>query len=480
MTVVDMLIRDARVVIPSVGVVEASIVVDDGKVKGLTRDRVDADVSIDASKPGLYAIPGAVDPHVHYGVFTPIDKAAETESRSAAVGGVTTMMRMLRLYSSYRAKLDMHLEASKGSHLVDYAYHASILLDEHLDEMEFCVSKGVTSFKLYMNLRGDVGGIYMDIDPYSNTLVHGMVDTTQEMVEAAIARAAMLSCITLVHAEDPEICSREMKKVKEQGLNGLKAWSDARPAEAEEKAIAYVTDIAERYGASIYIVHVGSSKALHALVEYKGRKGSSNVYVETCPHYLTHTYCFDLRGKVVPPLRSKDDVAMVWNAVSNGLIDCIGSDHVANRLDMKLSSSSNDSDGDGDGDGDSVWSALAGFPGIATILPVMLSEGVNKGRITLERLVELTSLNAARIFGLEGKGSIAVGNDADIVLIDLDREKRVSSELLCSYSDYTIYDGLVLKGWPIYTIVRGKVVMEDGMIVGEKGYGRYIARRPSL
>jgi dihydropyrimidinase len=379
---------------------------------------------------------------------------------------------MLRLYSSYRAKLDMHLEASKGSHLVDYAYHASILLDEHLDEMGFCVSKGITSFKLYMNLRGDIGGIYMDIDPYSNTLVHGMVDTTQEMVEAAIARAAMLSCITLVHAEDPEICSREMKRVKEQGLNGLKAWSDARPAEAEEKAIAYVTDIAERYGASLYIVHVGSSKALHVLAEYKGRKGSSSkVYVETCPHYLTHTHSFDLRGKVVPPLRSKDDVAMVWDAISNGLIDCIGSDHVANRLDMKLGGSNNNNDG--------VWSALAGFPGIATILPVMLSEGVNKGRITLERLVELTSLNAARIFGLEGKGSIAVGNDADIVLVDLDREKRVSPELLCSYSDYTIYDGLVLRGWPIYTIVRGRVVMEDGMIVGEKGYGRYIARRPS-
>ncbi|MEM2316942.1 MAG: dihydroorotase family protein [Candidatus Nitrosocaldus sp.] len=380
------------------------------------------------------------------------------------------MMRMLRLYSSYRAKLDMHLEASKGSHLVDYAYHASILLDEHLDEMEFCVGKGITSFKVYMNLRGDIGGIYMDIDPYSDTLVYGKVNTTQEMVEAAIARAAMLSCITLVHAEDPEICSREMKRVKEQGLNGLKAWSDARPAEAEEKAIAYVTDVARRYGASIYIVHVGSSKALQVLAENKRRRnGSSKVYVETCPHYLTHTHCFDLRGKVVPPLRSKDDVAMVWDAVSNGLIDCIGSDHVANRLDMKLSSSNNDD----------VWSALAGFPGIATILPVMLSEGVNKGRITLERLVELTSLNAARIFGLEGKGSIAVGSDADIVLVDLDKEQRVSPELLCSYSDYTIYDGLMLRGWPIYTIVRGKVVMEDGMVVGEKGYGRYIARRPS-
>ncbi|MEM0367672.1 MAG: amidohydrolase family protein [Candidatus Nitrosocaldus sp.] len=469
MTVVDMLIRDAKVVIPSIGIVETNVVVDDGKVRALSNDRVDADIVIDASRPRLYAIPGAIDPHVHYGVFTPIDRAAETESRSAAVGGVTTMMRMLRLYASYRDKLDMHLEASKGSHIVDYAYHASVLMDEHTEEMESCVSRGITSFKLYMNLKGDIGSIYMDIDPYSSDLVHERVDTTERMIEATIARAASLSCTTLVHAEDPEICSREMKKAREQGFDGLKAWSDARPAESEYKAIAFVTDIARRYGAELYIVHLGSSLAIDAV--RNARRGSNNsssssrVYAETCPHYLTHTYEFDIRGKVVPPLRSKDDVARIWDAIINSIIDCIGSDHVANRLDMKL------------GSGD-VSTALAGFPGIATILPVMLSEGVNKGRITLERLVELTSLNAARIFGLEGKGSIAVGSDADIVLVDLDKEQRVRPEMLCSYSDYTIYDGMVLKGWPVCTILRGRVIMEDGRVVGERGYGKYITRTP--
>ncbi len=464
MTVVDMLIRDARVVIPGIGIVERNIVVDDCKVIALSNDGVDADLVIDGSRPGLYAIPGAVDPHVHYGVFTPIERAAETESRSAAVGGVTTMMRMLRLYAPYRERLDTHLEASKGSHIVDYAYHASMLMDEHPEEMEFCVGKGITSFKLYMNLRGDIGSIYMDMDPYSSDLVQGMVDTTERLVEATVAKAASLSCITLVHAEDPGICSVRMKEARARGLDGLKAWSTARPAESEHKAIAFVTDVAERYGAELYIVHIGSSLAIDAVIDARSHS-NSRVYAETCPHYLTHTYEFDIRGKVVPPLRSKDDVARVWEAVINGVIDCIGSDHVANRLAMKM------------GHGD-VWTALAGFPGTATILPVMLSEGVNKGRITLERLVELTSLNPARIFGLEGKGSIAVGNDADIVLIDLDKEQRVRPEILCSYSDYTIYDGMVLKGWPIYTILRGRVIMEDGIVVGERGYGRYIARAP--
>ncbi|MCS6767509.1 MAG: dihydroorotase family protein [Candidatus Nitrosocaldus sp.] len=463
MATVDMLVRDARVVIPRVGIVETNIVVDDGRIKGLTRDMVYADLTIDASRPGLYAIPGAIDPHVHYGVFTPIDRAAETESRSAAVGGVTTMMRMLRLYSRYRDRLDAHLEASKHSHIVDYAYHASILLDEHVEEMEYCVSKGITSFKLYMNLRGEIGGIYMDIDPYSSALVHGRVDTTEELVEATIAGAGALSCITLVHAEDPEVCSREMRRAREQGLDGLKAWSDSRPASSEQKAIAFVTDVARRYGADLYIVHVGSSQAIDAVMEAK-HSSRGRVYVETCPHYLTHTYEFDLRGKVVPPLRSRDDVARVWDALKKGLIDCIGSDHVANRLAMKL------------GDG-SVWTALAGFPGVATILPVLLSEGVNKGRITLERLVEVTSHNAARIFGLEGKGSLTIGSDADIVLVDMDAERRVTPEMLCSYSDYTIYDGMVLRGWPICTILRGSVIMEDGHVVGKGGYGRYIARR---
>jgi dihydropyrimidinase len=456
----DMLIMDARVVTPS-GIVERNIAIDEGKIVSLTADEPQASIRINASR--LYALPGVIDPHVHYGVFQPIDKAAESESKSACVGGVTTMMRMLRLYARYTDKLMLHLKASDRHH-VDYAYHASILMEEHLEEREldYCIKNGITSFKLYMNLKGELGGIYMDIDPYSDRLLYAKVDTTDEMVDSALREVAKRKALLLVHAEDADLCYESTLKVKGEGRDDLRAWSDARPSVSEYNAIMTVSDLASRYDASVYIVHVGSAQALDAIT-YARSKGI-RVYAETCPQYLTHTHEFDVRGKVVPPLRSKDDIASMWNALSSNIIDCIGTDHVANRLSMKR------------GDG-SVWSALAGFPGIATMLPVLLSEGVNKGRITLEQLTRLTSYNTARIFGLSGKGLLAHGYDADIVLVDMDRDMRVSVEKLHSYSDYSIYDGMVLKGWPVYTIVRGSIVMDNGSVVGKAGYGRYIARR---
>ena len=192
----------------------------------------------------------------------------------------------------------------------------------------------------------------------------------------------------------------------------------------------------------------------------------ASYYIETCPQYLTHTVDFDsIKGKVVPPIRSKSDVQSVWSALKNGIIDTVGTDHVANRLDMKM------------GKGD-LWSALAGFPGIATMLPVLFDQGVNKDRISIERVAEVTSYNTARIFGMyPQKGTIQEGSDADLVVVDMDFEQKVTPELLQSHSDYTIYDGWKLKGWPVLTMVRGRVVMEGGQVAADAlGHGRFVAR----
>ncbi|NHI02351.1 Dihydropyrimidinase [Candidatus Nitrosotalea sp. TS] len=166
----------------------------------------------------------------------------------------------------------------------------------------------------------------------------------------------------------------------------------------------------------------------------------------------------------MPPIRSANDAARIWQEVQGGNIDTIGTDHVANRLGLKLG-------------GDTVWDALAGFPGIGTMLPILLSEGVNKGRITLQQLSNLTSLNTAKIFGMyPKKGIIQKGSDADIVLVDMKAEKKVSHELLNGYSDYTVYDGWNLKGWPVKTLVRGTVVAEDFKVIGKAGYGKFVQR----
>jgi dihydropyrimidinase len=248
-------------------------------------------------------------------------------------------------------------------------------------------------------------------------------------------------------------------------MAGLKAWSECRPPSSEAESVVKVSELGRKFGANLYFVHIGSTAALDAILAQR-EKGRSNYYIDTCPHYLTHTADFgSVMGKVVPPLRSKSDLQSIWSALRNGLVDTIGTDHVANRLEIKR------------GGGD-VWSALAGFPGIATMLPVLLSHGVNQDRINIETVAELTSYNAARIFGMyPKKGTIQPGSDADLTIVDLDLEQKVTPELLQSYADYTIYDGHRLKGWPVMTIVRGRIVMEGGQVDTEAlGHGEFVPR----
>lgn len=457
----DIAIVNASIVVPNVGIVNTNIAIKDGKVAEFTPDEVQADRRIDVE--GLYVLPGVIDPHVHYGVYTSVDKAAETESRSAAVGGVTTMMRMFRLYGSYREKLKKHLDASAKAHIIDYAYHASILTPEHVNEIDYCINVGITSFKLYMNLKGEVGTIYMDMEPYTDKLIDGNVNTDDALVKSTIKTAASHKALVLAHAEDPDVCNVEMQKAKNEDKNGLSAWSECRPSKSEHDTIVKISSLSRENKCKLYLPHIGSSAAIDAIKNE--RKNGTEMFVETCPHYLTHSTDFqNITAKVVPPIRSKEDVKSMWEAVRDGTVNCMGTDHVANRLDMKL------------GNGD-LWSALSGFPGIATMLPVLLSEGVNKGRIRIEKVAALTSMNAAEIFGMfPRKGTISIDSDADIVLVDLEKEQKVTPELLQSYSDYTIYDGMTLKGWPVMTIVRGQVVMEDGQVTGKPGCGKFIGR----
>jgi dihydropyrimidinase len=365
----------------------------------------------------------------------------------------------------------------------------------------------------------------MDLNPLEKEIRSGKVEITDDFLDKIVKTTSLFNTMLLVHAEDPEICFNEIKReiidkknnknhnllseskgntglainspINEKSIaknihtrrdqhkknntcnkkiqaqkghkseqNLLELWSRCRPIHSEVKSIHKIAELGRKYNSNIYFVHIGSSAAIDAIIQEK-EQGRCNLYIETCPHYLTHTYDFNnIKGKVVPPLRSKHDLQSVWYALRNGIIDTIGTDHVANRLSLKL-----DPNGD-------LLESLSGFPGVATMLPVLLSEGVNKGRINLQRVTEVTSYNTSRIFGLyPQKGSIQKGSDADLVIVDLDLKKRVTPELLQSYSDYTIYDGWELCGWPIATILRGKIVMEN-YIVDENsyGYGKFIQR----
>jgi len=459
---VDTVIKGSHVVLPQ-GIVDKNIVIDDGKIVGFTHDLPASDHKIDGT--GLISIPGPIDTHVHYGVYSPIDQAAKTESHAAAIGGITTMMRMLRLGNSFKSSLQNQLNASSRNHYIDYAIHASIFSRQQISEMQYCIDKGITSFKIYMNLGGDVGHVYMDMPPYTSELEPAEVDVNDLIVEETVKNAASLGCPVLVHAEDSESCACGIKTAKEKNRNGLSAWSESRSPEFEAKAIKTVCKYGREYGCTIYFVHIGSERALNQINEE--RELGTTIFVETCPHYLTlsHEKQQGYLAKVMPPIRTQRDNQAIWNALSKNKIDTIGTDHVANKLKLKLG-------------GEDVWDALAGFPGIGTVVPILLSEGVNKGRISLEQFVRFTSLNAAKIFGLyPKKGILEKHSDADITMVDLKKENKVSSDLFGGFSDYIVYEGMKLKGWPVKTIVRGLLVSENFEVVGKLGHGKLVERQ---
>ena len=457
----DTVIVDSHVILPQ-GMVDKNIIIDEGKVVGLTNDLPACDTKINGN--GLISVPGPIDTHVHYGVYSPINEAAKTESHAAAIGGVTTMMRMLRLGDSFSNSLQSQLDAASQNHYVDYAIHASVFTPQQINEMDYCVNKGITSFKIYMNLGGEIGHVYMDMPPNSSELVAANVDVTNEIVEQTVKTAASLGCPVLVHAEDYESCGCGIQTAQEKKQDGLSAWSESRSPEFEAKAIKTVSKFGRDYDCVIYFVHIGSELALKQIQEEK--KIGTKIFVETCPHYLTLSYEKQngYLAKVMPPIRTENDRNAVWAALSSNQIDTIGTDHVANQLKLKLG-------------GDDVWSALAGFPGIGTVLPIVLNDGVNQNKITLEQFVQFTSQNAAQIFGMyPQKGTLEKNSDADITMIDLKKEKKVTSELFGGFSDYIVYEGRTLKGWPVKTIVRGELIAEDFEVVGKLGHGKLVPR----
>lgn len=485
----DLIIKNANAVIPKVGVLKTNILIENGKIKELTNSSASVNYIKSINANDKYVLPGIIDPHVHYGVFSPVEMAAATESKSAAVGGVTTIMRMLRVYESYKDEISKHLDASARNHFIDYGIHASILNSNQVKDISYLYQRGIHSFKLYMNLGSTDNRILMDMYPYRNLLLPKNVSVSDELCKSVMGKSSTFkNSVVLVHAEDQNTCANLIEEKKLENArtesstldasleniknspakpskdNPLDLWSKCRPTESEVIAIKKIMNMARQFGSNIYFVHIGSNGALDAIL-YERQIGGCNAYIETCPHYLTHSVDFgDIRGKVVPPLRSKNDIASLWSAIKNGVIDTIGTDHVANTLSLKC------------GENNDVWTALAGFPGLATMLPVLLHYGVNLRQLPILRLAELTSYNTSKIFGMfPKKGTIQRGSDADLVIIDIDLVQKVTPDLLQSSSDYTIYDGIKLQGWPITTISRGKIIMENGMVFPENlGHGEFI------
>ncbi len=453
---VDLIVRGGHVVTDGHRI-EADVVVDEGRVTGLVRDssHLAADRIVNAQ--GRVVIPGLIDPHTHWGVFNLPDLDAfaeqcETESSSSLAGGVTTVMHCAMDKGSYLARIPKLAERVEARAGVDVAFYPALTSLEQVAEVPRLVEQGITSYKMFLN--GDA--------------FYGIGESA---FYAGLREILRHGGMPMVHCEwTPPALDLLVHELKAAGRTDLKAWADARPNVLELTALERVFRLVESLGGPVYIVHVSTEEgpALGAAARARGVEA----YLETCPHYLALDYTqpsIAQLGKVKPPIRGPADREGLWSGLLHGQIDTVGTDHCTLLLRK-------DKVGQGD-----IWSQQNGFAGTETMLPILLSEGVHQRGMSLERLVEVTSANAARIHRLPNKGSLRPGSDADIAILDLDREATLRAETLHSACDFTLYEGWKVTGMPVTTIRAGTVVMDEGTLARERPKGRVLrtARRPA-
>lgn len=397
---------------------------------------------------GLYLLPGVIDPHQHLGFVFPIESDWRTETRSAAVGGVTTVFNYLWHSDSYVEHFERDRVIAESNALVDFMFETLMVVPQHNEEIDELAKRGISAFKWFSCYKGDEGAPW------------GITACDDGIILDGFRRVAALGpqACAKVHAEDIEIIARQRGEILKSGRGDLAAWADSRPGLAEGIDIEKLAYLARSARTRLVILHISSFEGVEALK--KARNDGTTILGETCAHYLSLTKhaAAGVKAKVIPPIQDQKDQDKLWWAIETGLMDSIGSDHAPTRLSDKAGN---------------VWQAKQGFPGTATILPVMLSEGVNKRGVSLERVAAVTAYNTARWYGLfPKKGVIAVGSDADLVLVDLDKRVQGSVEAFQSASDYCLHDGIEFRGWPVLTVSRGAVVVENGVVVGEPGWGQ--------
>lgn len=401
---------------------------------------------------GLHVFPGLVEAHMHFGFGEKITEY-QTETAHAAVGGFTTVLGYFLNNEAYGDVYQREQAYARPRSHVDYGFHFSTASELHVQELASYVKDyGVTSFKYFMNFKGEEGR-YLGLDGTDDGYFYNLLQ-----------KAAEVGGVTVVcHTENIELVNRLRNAQLEQGLDNLLQWEAIKPPITEAEACVRAMLFAEHAGATIYIPHMSSRMGLDEVRRWRSRY--DRVYVETCPHYLTHTSDMELggMGKANPPFRNRAEQDALWEGLFDGSIDVVASDHCPRKRATKDKS---------------LWLASQGFPGTATILPVLLHEGYHKRGLPLRRICELVSTAPARIFGIDNrKGALRAGMDADITLVDLQCERVVRHEDLLSYSDYSIYDGWNFKGWPVETILRGTTIMRDGQLTGAPGFGQYLYRR---
>lgn len=451
--VADLIVRGGIVVSAS-GQQRADLAIVNGRIAGLLAPGASCAAARELDASGCFVLPGAVDAHVHLDGPAPAGEPGFvddflTGTRAAVHGGVTTVGQMsFAEGSSFSEAVDRDRARADSQAIVDYVLHPGIyhVTPEALAEIPDLAEAGAGTLKL-VTLALDDGGSSL----FGDAL-------------AAAARAGML---TMVHCEDGAIIDYAVRALEASGHAGLENYPDSRPPLSESAAVERAIALAEAAGAPVYIVHLSSARALEVARAAKAR--GLDVTVETRPIYLyltrkAHEEPDGARFIGMPPLRSDEDVEALWTGIADGSIDTVATDHAPWMLRDKL---------------DPLLDLATSRKGLAeldTFIPLLYDRGVRTGRISLERLVAVTAENPARLLGLHPrKGTLEPGADADVVVLDPSVKRTIRADKLESVSDYSVYEGWTVAGWPRFVLSRGEVLLDEGAISAEPGRGRYLA-----
>jgi dihydropyrimidinase len=451
---IDTVIEGGTLVGPD-GTTEAALGVDDGRIVTVgdparlpaATERVDA--------TGRLVLPGVVDPHVHAGDDPFSEDTVGTASRAAALGGVTTFLDFAwegwdgpnTVYdpeTTLVEGIDRQRRAADAA-VVDYGCHGTLAsgTDAALDDLAAAVDRGVTSFKLFTAY--DVG-------------------VSTGYVDAAFRRIAALGAVGVVHTEDGAVCERLTEELKSAGRGDPTAYPESRPAYAEAMAADDVARLAVETGVKYYGVHTSCAAAAERLAAY--REDGSRIRAETCTNYLLYDEsAYEDHGTLAmaaPPLRTPDDVAALYDHLRDGVLSVVSTDHVAFTRAQK--------------EAENWWDSPFGTNNLQHHLVVLHDAAVANGDLSRPALVRYLSTNPARTFGLPGKGTLAPGTDADLVVFDPDATQTIRAADNASNADVTVHEGREVEGRVEQTFVRGERVAVDGEVVAPPGHGEFVER----
>ena len=412
---------------------------------------------------GKYVLPGGVDVHTHMDLQAGPCRAVDDfydGTVAAACGGTTSIVDHMAFGPEgcpLHYQLNEYHKLAEGKAVIDYGFHGTSqhpVTPEIIDELETMVKDGVPSVKVYMTY---------DFKLEDNEIV----DVLKKMKE--------LGGITAFHCENHTIIEANKKKLVKEGKTSPIYHAKSRPNLAEAEAVRRVLYLAKMAGdAPVYIVHLSCKESLQAVEEAR-REGQKNIFVETCTQYLTLTEeCYEredgLKFIMSPPLRTQEDIDYLWKGLADGQIQNVATDHCPFFFGKEKQNGKDD-----------FTKCPNGAPGVEERMSLLYSEGVVKGRISMNKFVETACTNPAKIYGLyPKKGVLLPGSDADLIIINPDKKRILKHADMHSAVDYTAYEGMEVSGAIDLVMQRGNVIVNDNVFVGEKGAGEFIFRKPTV